>query len=253
MTHPAMMRNFKLTIEYDGTNYCGWQRQPNGPSIQQTIETALQTMCRTKISLVGSGRTDAGVHAKGQVANFHSEANIPAEAFQKGLNSLLPDDIVIRECLQVPDDFHARFDVKSKMYRYQLRNNAIPAAVGRQYEWWLRMPLDVAAMAKAADRFVGRKDFKAFEGTGSPRAHTIREVMTAKIYRHAEDFCHIFFEIEAEGFLRYMVRNIVGTLVAVGSGKMAPGRIDLLFECKDRNQAPPTAPAKGLCLVRVNY
>jgi len=247
-----MNYNFKLTIEYDGTQYCGWQRQPNGLSIQQTIETALQTMCHQRITLIGSGRTDAGVHARGQVANFHTDANISPEAFQKGLNSLLPEDVVIRECSLVPDTFHARFDVKSKIYRYQIRNHPIPDAIGRQYAWWLRSPLDVNAMKKASLHFVGRKDFKAFEGTGSPRAHSIRNVMNATCDQNAADKL-IFIEIEAEGFLRYMVRNIVGTLVAVGMGKITPEQIAPLFETKDRNQAPPTAPAHGLCLIRVNY
>lgn len=247
-----MKKNFKLTIEYDGSNYCGWQRQPNGPSIQETIENALQTMTRERITLIGSGRTDAGVHAIGQTANFHCDTDIPPQAFQKGLNGLLPDDIIIRECLPVADQFHARFNVISKRYRYQIRNAPIPAAIGRDYEWWIRTPLNVNAMRSAAAIFVGQHDFKAFEGTGSPRAHTTRTVMEASIESHDKDQ-RIIFDIEAEGFLRFMVRNIVGTLVAVGLGKLSAEDVIAIFESKDRTQAPATAPAKGLCLIRVHY
>lgn len=245
------LRNFKLIIEYDGTLYSGWQRQPNDRTIQQEIETALATMTRRKITLIGSGRTDAGVHALGQTANFSCETAIAPTAFHKGLNSLLPDDIVIRACEEVPTQFHARYDVKSKIYRYRIRNGPLPAAIGRQYEWWVRAPLDIDAMRQAAARLVGQKDFKAFEGTGSPRSHTIRHVMRAEIHNEVQG--SIVFEIEAEGFLRYMVRNIMGTLVLVGKGAMAPGQIHVILESRDRGLAGATAPAKGLCLVHVNY
>jgi tRNA pseudouridine38-40 synthase len=246
-----MLRNLKLTIEYDGTDYCGWQIQPNGPSVQQTIEKALQTMTRQKITLIGSGRTDAGVHALGQTAHFTCDSTIEPEAFLKGLNSLLPGDIVIRQCSEVDPSFHARYHVSSKTYRYRIRNHPLPAAIGRQYEWWIRRPLDVAAMQSAAKHLIGKKDFKAFEGTGSPRAHTIRTVSDATIHRETGD--RIVFEIKADGFLRYMVRNIVGTLTAVGTGALVPDDIISILDSRDRSRAGATAPARGLCLIEVVY
>jgi len=246
-----MMRNFKLLIEYDGTRYCGWQRQPNGPTIQQEIESAIATMTRQPVVLIGSGRTDAGVHAIGQTAHFKCDTRISPEAFQNGLNSLLPDDIVIRKCTEIEPTFHARFAVKSKLYRYTIRNAPLPSAIGRNYEWWVRAPLDTTAMSSAAAHLVGEHDFKAFEGTGSPRAHTVRRVLRAELHRDGETT--LLFDIEAEGFLRYMVRNIVGTLVEVGRGRMAPGQVPAILASQDRDQAGPKAPAAGLCLIRVNY
>ena len=216
-----MDRNFKLTIEYDGTNYHGWQIQPNGPSIQQAIESALNIMTNQPVRLTGSGRTDAGVHAIGQVANFCCDTRITAAAFQKGLNSLLADDIIIRHCIEVPLEFHARFDAKSKLYRYHILNQPIAPAIGRRYVWWIRSPLDLNAMRRAAAHLIGRHDFKAFEGAGSPRSTTVRHVTQARVVDTPTG--EIRFEISADGFLRYMVRNIVGSLVAVGRESSAPG------------------------------
>jgi tRNA pseudouridine38-40 synthase len=246
-----MPENFKLIIEYDGTCYCGWQRQPNGRSIQQEIETALRRMTRAPLTLIGSGRTDAGVHALGQVANFACDTSIAPEAFQKGLNSILPDDIVIRACDRVPPEFHARFDALSKTYRYTIRNAPLPAAIGRQYEWWIRTPLDVTAMSAAAAHLIGHKDFKAFEGAGSPRAHTFRHVTRAEV--SAMDDGRVVIEVAAEGFLRHMVRNIAGALAAVGRGIHAADQIPAFLAARDRGQLPATAPAQGLCLLHVVY
>ena len=246
-----MLKNFKLVIEYDGTAYHGWQRQPNGTSIQETIENALNTMTRGQIRLTGSGRTDAGVHALGQVANFTCDTTISAVAFQKGLNSLLPADIVIHDCCEVDAAFHARYDARAKWYRYSIHNSPVPAAVGRQYAWWIRAPLDTHAMSAAARHLIGEKDFKAFEGAGSPRSHTIRTVTQATV--HADSHGRILFDIRANGFLRYMVRNIVGTLTAVGTGALSPDDIPDIVASKNREMAPPTAPALGLCLIEVAY
>lgn len=246
-----MKRNFKLIIEYDGTGFCGWQRQPNGPSIQQAIETALLTMTRQPVVLIGSGRTDAGVHAIGQTANFICKTRITPEAFLHGLNSLLPDDIVIRRCTETDPSFHARYDAVSKRYRYSIRNAPLPSAIGRQYEWWLRAPLNTDAMASAAAHLVGNLDFKAFEGAGSPRSSTIRNVMCADLYK--EENGRIHFEIEAEGFLRFMVRNIVGTLVDVGRGVLDAGAIPQILSSRDRSRAGAKAPARGLTLLQVRY
>lgn len=246
-----MDKNFKLTIEYDGTNYHGWQIQPNGPSIQQAIESEIKTMTNQSIRLNGSGRTDAGVHAMGQVANFSCDTRITAKAFQKGLNSLLADDIAIRECIEVPLAFHARFDAKSKRYCYHISNQPIAPAIGRHYAWWIRTPLDLNAMQQAAAHLIGRHDFKAFEGTGSPRSTTVRHVTQARLVADAPGT--IRFEISADGFLRYMVRNIAGSLVAVGRGDMTADQFQTVMAALDRHQAAATAPPQGLFLVEVEY
>jgi len=245
------MANFKLTIEYDGTAYSGWQRQAEEPTVQAEIERALASMTRSTITLTGAGRTDAGVHALGQAANFHCDTRLGPEAFLKGLNSLLPADIAIRDCRRVPEDFHARFDAKSKVYRYHILNRSARAAVGRSYAWFLHRPLDLEAMRRAAEAIVGRRDFKAFESSGSPRAHTVRNVLDAG-WMEGEDR-RLTFQIEADGFLRCMVRNIVGTLVAVGLGKLAPGIVRDIIDSRDRKRAGAAAPGRGLFLVEVKY
>jgi tRNA pseudouridine38-40 synthase len=245
------MKNFKLVIEYDGTNYSGWQRQKSDRTIQGEIENALMKMTCRKITVIGSGRTDAGVHALGQAANFKCDTRLTSEAFQKGLNSLLPRDIVIKSCRHVAMEFHARFDVKSKAYRYHILNHQLPKAIGRQYVWQIRRPLDIHAMVKASQIFVGIHDFKAFEGSGSPRAHTVRNVTIARL--SVGDEGKITFDIEANGFLRFMVRNIVGTLVDVGMGKFSPEDIPEIFQSRDRSRASATAPAQGLFLISVTY
>ena len=247
----TMEKNLKLTIEYDGTDYHGWQVQPNGPSVQQAIESAIETMTREKIKLIASGRTDAGVHALGQVANFTCCTKIAPDAFHKGLNSILPDDIVIRDVVEVPARFHARYDAVSKLYRYRILNQPLPSAMERRYAWWIRTPLDLTAMALAAAQLVGEHDFKAFEGTGSPRAHTVRKVMAADVNGDRPGL--ITVDVQANGFLRYMVRNIVGTLVDVGMHKMETDRISTILKSKDRSQAAATAPARGLFLIQVDY
>ena len=246
-----MTKNFKITIEYDGSRYHGWQRQKNDHSIQAEIEMALEKMTSAQVTLVGSGRTDAGVHAAGQVANFKCDTRLGPEAFFSGLNSLLPDDIIIKDCTVVGTDFHARYDARSKVYHYKILNRSVPAAIGRQYVWFIRKALDQQAMRAAIVHIIGHHDFKAFEGTGSPRQDTTREVFSAELTEHKNEI--LIFEIEAEGFLRYMVRNIVGTLVEVGLGKITPADFKNILDSKDRSQAGATAPARGLTLIRVNY
>jgi tRNA pseudouridine38-40 synthase len=246
-----MLKNFKIIVEYDGTGYHGWQRQKADRTIQQEIEQALATMTAGQITLCGSGRTDAGVHAFGQTANFQCETDLSPEVFKKGLNSLLPDDIVIKECRLAAESFHARYDVKSKIYHYRIVNRKIPPAIGRQYAWFIRKKLDTAAMRYAISHICGIHDFKAFEGTGSPRSHTIRNVMAADL--NEDNDGSIVFKIEADGFLRYMVRNIVGTLVDVGLGKITPAGFKEILESKNRSQASATAPPHGLFLMEVKY
>jgi tRNA pseudouridine38-40 synthase len=247
----ARNRNFLMIIEYDGTAFHGWQRQASDRSIQQEIETALAAMTGQKVTLFGSGRTDAGVHALAQTANFHCLTRIMPRDLQNGLNSLLPDDIVIRECSIVPMDFHARYTAKSKLYRYTIFNTPWPPAIGRQYGWWIRAPLDLDAMRAGVGCLIGVHDFKAFEGSGSPRQHTIRNIMRAEL--NVQHDGRLLFEIEADGFLRYMVRNIIGTLVMIGQGKLAPPQLNTILISRDRRSAGITAPPQGLCLVKVTY
>ena len=245
------MKNFKIIIEYDGTSYHGWQRQKNERTIQEVIEKALLTMTGKKTVLTASGRTDAGVHALGQVANFTSDTNLSPQAFQNGLNSLTKDDIVVISCDIVDENFHSRFNAKSKIYNYQILNRNLPAAVNRQYVWFIRKTLDLVSMRHSAGHIIGSHDFKAFEGAGSPRSHTTRCVMKADIVEQENGL--IVFEIEADGFLRFMVRNIVGTLVDVGLGKITSDDFKKILLSKDRSMAGATAPPQGLFLMKVKY
>jgi tRNA pseudouridine38-40 synthase len=245
------MANFKLTIEYDGTAYCGWQRQAGDPTIQETIEAALAAMVNHPVTLIGAGRTDAGVHALGQVAHFKADTRLTAEVFLKGLNSLLPDDIVIRDSQSVPDSFHARYSARGKHYRYRIRNRKLPAAIGRHYAWHVRQPLDLVAMARAAAGLCGPHDFKSFEGAGSPRRSTVRTVFRCEVNPCHDDLLHL--DIQGDGFLRHMVRNIAGTLVEIGSGRRAADDMPAILAARDRHRAGITAPARGLFLVRVDY
>jgi tRNA pseudouridine38-40 synthase len=245
------MKNFKITIEYDGGAYHGWQRQALGRTIQGEIESVLATMTGNSISVSGSGRTDAGVHALNQTANFRCATSLGPEVFLKGLNSLLPKDIVITSCESVPDRFHARYDVKSKIYHYRILNRLLPAAIYRQYAWHIRKKLDLNAMQNALRCITGRHDFKAFEGSGSPRTDSVRCIMTADLLRTDEDY--LILILEGDGFLKFMVRNIVGTLVDVGLGKLTPDDFKQILASKNRNLAGITAPAHGLFLMDVKY
>ena len=246
-----MMKNFKLTIEYDGSAYHGWQRQSIEPTIQGEIEKALMTMTGQSITLIGSGRTDAGVHAHGQAASFICDTSLSPEVFKRGLNSLLPQDIVITACAAVPETFNARHNARSKVYHYRILNRRLPAAIGRQYAWHVYRPLDLEAMHRACRHIIGRHDFKAFEGAGSPRAHTTRRVIHADLVEKDEG--NLIFEIEGDGFLKFMVRNIVGTLVDVGLAKITADDFKRILLSKDRKLASVTAPAHGLFLTQVTY
>ncbi len=246
-----MDKNFKIIIEYDGTRYHGWQRQKEDATIQGEIEKALHIMTTKRVVLNGSGRTDAGVHARGQAANFRCDTDLEPRIFLKGLNSLLSEDIVIRDCRQVDDTFHARYNVKSKIYHYKICNHPVPSAFKRQYVWSIRKQLNTMDMRSAISDIIGTHDFKAFEGVGSPRTHTTRHVMAADLIE--SDSRLLTFRIEADGFLRFMVRNIVGTLVDVGLGKTSPAEFKQILKSRDRTMAGATAPARGLCLMEVKY
>jgi len=246
-----MIKNFKITIEYDGTSYHGWQRQKNAHTVQEEIEKALLTMTGKKTVLTASGRTDAGVHALGQVANFHCDTDVSPQAFQNGVNSLTKDDIVIISCDIVDENFHSRFDTKSKTYHYRLLNRNLPVAINRQYAWFIKKKLDLEEMRLALNHIIGTHDFKAFEGTGSLRSHTIRRVFKAEILEQGKGL--VVIEIEADGFLRFMVRNIVGTVADVGLEKITSNDFKKILLSKDRSMAGATAPPQGLFLMEVKY
>ena len=252
MDQRECMKNFKLTIEYDGTNFNGWQIQAAGRTVQGEIERALSKMTRRHVRVIGSGRTDAGVHALGQIAAFRCETRLSAAVFFSGLNSLLPDDIIIRECEQAPDDFHPRYDATAKTYHYNILNRPLPAAIGRAYCWHIRKPLDIAAMKAAIRNVIGTHDFKAFENTGSPRSHTVRTIHDADIITGPSDDL-VTLRVTANGFLRYMVRNIVATIVDAGLSKLSPHDVAAILAKKDRRLASATAPPHGLFLHRVYY
>jgi len=236
---------------YPATGCRCWQRQKNPRTVQGNIERAIEKFTGQSVGVIGSGRTDSGVHALGQVASFNCITKLSPEVIQRALNAILPDDIVVHGCTEMPMDFHARYDVIAKRYRYRIINRNIPCAVGRQYAWFIKRPLDLPAMTAALAHLIGKHDFSAFEAAGAPRSHSIRHVHRAKLHRDDND--HIDFTIEANGFLRHMVRNIVGTLVDVGLGKRTPESMRVIREAKDRSLAGITAPAHGLFLVQVLY
>jgi len=250
--HSMLLGNFKLVIEYDGTAYQGWQRQNDGTTVQGTIEAALETMIGHPVTVIGSGRTDAGVHALNQVANFSANTRLTPEVFKRGLNSLLPPDIVIKDCSSVDEAFHARYRARSKVYNYRILNRSTPAALFRHYAWHISKPLNLNAMRTAMRCLKGQHDFSAFEATGSSRSDAVRTVMDVQLTAKDTDG-YVVFSIEANGFLRHMVRNVVGTLVDVGMGKNFPGAFEDILMSKDRRQAGITAPAYGLLLKKVTY
>jgi tRNA pseudouridine38-40 synthase len=252
-----MKRCFKLIVEYDGTLFFGWQRQPKGRTIQGELESALGHILNQKISIRGSGRTDAGVHALGQVAHFHARTQMDPLVLKKGLNSFIKSAIVIRECLVEEDTFHAQYQARSKEYNYYILNRSDPCAIGDAYLWHLKQPLDLALMNQCCDLMTGVHDFKSFENTGSPRTSSIREVFFARVesLENGDPFQKdlVVFKISASGFLKNMVRNIMGTLVDVGLKKIDPKKFETIFMARDRKLAGKTAPAKGLFLKQVNY
>jgi|UniRef100_A0A7V6A5W4 tRNA pseudouridine38-40 synthase len=244
-------RNIRLTLEYDGTCYHGWQRQKNALSIQEVIETALARITGEAVRLTGSGRTDAGVHALGQVANFATCSTVPLRAFRHGLNSLLPLDIAVLEAEEVPLTFHARYSALSKTYAYRLLNRPVRSPINRLHAWLLTASLDVAAMQQAATALRGEHDFSAFRAAGSRPGTAVRRVDEAVWRTRPEGW--LTFTISANGFLRGMVRSLVGTLVEIGKGKYPPEYLGEIMEKRDRRLAGPTAPPQGLFLVKVEY
>jgi len=245
------MRNIKLLIEYDGTNYQGWQVQPKGSTIQGMLEEKLGLLTGESIQLFGSGRTDSGVHALGQVAHFKTDSQMDIRSMQRALNSLLPRDIVIQKIEEVEEGFHARKHSKSKVYEYRILNRSLRSVFHRGYVWYIPQKLNLREMKKATQNLVGEHDFSSFRSVGTPTRTAVRRVIRAEWKRGREGF--IRFEIEANGFLKQMVRAIIGTLVEVGKGKINSVEFRKILESKDRRKAGPTAPAHGLFLKEVKY
>jgi len=245
------MRNIKLTIEYEGTNYQGWQVQPRGDTVQGAIEEKLSLLTKEKVRLIGSGRTDAGVHAIAQVAHFRTGSRMDLHSIQRALNSLLPSDIAIVKAEEVEEGFHARKSAKSKVYEYRILNRNVRRVFDRLYAWYIPQKLDLVEMKKATQSLIGEHDFSAFRSVGTPTRTAVRRVIKAQWKRGHEGLLH--FEIEATGFLKQMVRAIVGTLVEVGRGKISAERFRTIVDSKDRRKAGATAPACGLFLKEVKY
>jgi tRNA pseudouridine38-40 synthase len=245
------MRNFKIILEYDGAAYCGWQRQDNGISIQEVLEKTIGLITGEEITVIGSGRTDAGVHALNQVANFQSGTRLSAEILYRGINGLLPPDIAVKELEEAALEFHAQHDARGKIYIYRIYNSRLRRPVGRNYFWQINYPLDLARMEKASQYLIGRHDFSCFCATGSRVKDRVRTITDIAFKKNETGMLEI--TVAAEGFLRYMVRNIVGTLVEVGGGKYPPEEVVKIIDSGDRNCAGVTAPAHGLFLKEVKY
>ncbi len=243
-------RRLKLLLEYSGTRYHGWQWQPNTLTIQGTLEACLAHITNGPARLHAAGRTDAGVHALGQVAHFDTASTIALPALVRGANSLLPEDIVVRQAEEVPADFHARYAARRKTYAYVVHNHSIPSALRAPYAWHVPQALDLTAMRAAASVLLGHHDFSAFRAAACAARSPWRQLFRLRLTRYAE---RLVFVLCADGFLQHMARNIVGTLVAVGRGQIAADAMPTILQCGQRQYAGPTAPAHGLFLVRVVY
>ncbi|MGB9080074.1 MAG: tRNA pseudouridine(38-40) synthase TruA [Desulfuromonadaceae bacterium] len=239
-----------LTIAYDGTNYSGWQVQPNGLAVQQVVEEALEQLLKERVQVRSSGRTDAGVHARAMAASFSTSRNLPLRAFVEGANRFLPVDIAVQSARIVPDGFKPITMAHAKQYRYTIINSTVRTPLDRLYCWQVREPLDLDAMEEAAGRFVGSHDFAAFRASNCVARTTVRRIDSVLI---TTDGARITIDVTGGGFLKNMVRVMVGTLVDIGKGRFAPSDIDRLLQGGDRKEAGSTAPACGLCLIRVVY
>lgn len=245
------LRNIKLLIEYEGTNYAGWQEQQDLPTIQGTIQDRIKIITGEDVRLTAAGRTDSGVHALGQVANFISNTRIKTFSLQKGLNSLLPKDFVIKNVEDVGLDFDARRDAKSKTYEYIILNRNHPSAIYRNFLWFIPHKLDIDLIKKGAELLIGEKDFSSFRAAEYDARHAVRKIISFSVELCKDDF--ISFEVKGTAFLMHMVRIIVGTLVKLGRGKISLDDFKSIIEAKDRTKAGMTAPPHGLFLKEVEY
>ncbi|WP_254507382.1 tRNA pseudouridine(38-40) synthase TruA [Anatilimnocola floriformis] len=248
------MPNFKLTIAYDGTDFGGWQWQPNSRTIQAELEKAIERITQQKVRCTASGRTDAGVHALGQVVSVKIDTQLSCEVLRKGINAELPDDIIVCQMQHAPDDFHAIRDAARKRYRYVVQDGRLRDIFARGFVWHVRQALDDAVMAEAAKSLVGTHDFKSYQSTGSMRLTTERTIYDLLVERReAELTSRVVIEVEANGFLYNMVRNIVGTLVQIGKGLAPISFTAEALAARDRRAAGMTAPPQGLFLIGVEY
>lgn len=244
------MKRVKLTVAYDGTNYCGWQVQPNGITVQEVLNQCLSEFTGENIETIGASRTDAGVHALGNVAVFDTEMRMPGDKFSFALNQRLPEDIRIQKSEEVDADFHPRYVKSQKTYEYRILNCRFPIPTERFYSHFTYIPLDVDKMKEAASYLIGEHDFKSFCGTGAQVKTTVRTVKEIQIEKSGD---RITIRITGEGFLYNMVRIIAGTLMDIGGGLYPPEKMKEILEAKDRKKAGPTAPARGLTLMKIQY
>jgi tRNA pseudouridine38-40 synthase len=241
---------YRLTVAYDGGNYCGWQLQPNVDSIQRRIEAALAELFEVQVRIFAAGRTDAGVHARGQVAAFDAPKPFAPEDLRRALNAILPRDIVVLDAAPTSDGFDPRRDARSRVYEYRILNRVRRSVFDYRYAWLYPIPLELAPMNAAARHFIGEHDFAAFRAVGSNEQTTVRRVFVSEWRRDRE---RLIYRVEASGFLRHMVRTMVSAMVAAGCGKLEPTAILELLERHNRALAPASAPAHGLFLVAVRY
>jgi len=243
-------RHIMLVVEYDGTNFSGFQRQLNARSVQEVLERAIENVVKHPIKLQFAGRTDAGVHATYQVVKFVTNSKMPISAFIPAINGNLPDDVVVKSAKEVDPNFHPRYSARSRVYRYLIDNGKCPFVLTRRYAWHIPKRLNVEAMQEAANYLIGMHDFKSFHASGSDLGSTVRRIYGIKCAKKGR---FISITIEANAFLYHMARIIVGTLVEVGLGKIKPMDVKRILEVRDRKAAGPTAPAKGLCLTKIKY
>jgi tRNA pseudouridine38-40 synthase len=245
------MRNFRLTLSYDGTDFHGWQTQPGFRTVQEVLETAMSQLTNEqRVRVNASGRTDTGVHAVGQVANVFLDTTVPLHALAKAINAHLPEDVIVREIEDAPQSFDANRDAVRKLYRYVIHDGPVPDLFLRRYSHHSRRPLDAAAMARAAEPLRGRHDFHSFETDWPNRLSSVRTITHLSVNRMGP---WIWIDVEADGFLYNMVRAIAGTLINVGRAYWPESEVARILQAEDRTQAGPTAPAKGLFLMRVTY
>lgn len=244
------MKRIRLTVAYDGTNYCGWQIQPNGITIQEVLENCLEDLTGKKTEIMGASRTDAGVHALGNIAVFDTDMRMPGEKFSFALNQRLPEDIRIQKSEEVPPDFHPRYRESEKTYVYRILNRQFPIPTQRLYAHFTYIPLDTARMREAGSYLIGEHDFKSFCGAGAQVKTTVRTIKEVSVSRK-DDL--ITIKIRGNGFLYNMVRIIAGSLMEIGGGMYPPEHMKEILEARDRQEAGPTAPARGLTLAEIRY